>query len=163
MLPALRELRALGLQLVVVSNANGTVQALAERLGSPSASAACSTRSSRRSIARSRFFEIALERSGATRDATIHVGDLYEVMWSAPARGITPGCSTPPGLYPDADCVRVRSLRELTLLLTTNPTPNLPKGLKPETRVRSPSCGVFERDGPVEDKAAAGGVTVTQK
>lgn len=31
--PALRELEALGLELAIVSNANGTVQALAERLG----------------------------------------------------------------------------------------------------------------------------------
>ena len=61
-----------------------------------------------------RFFEIALTRSGARRESTIHVGDLYEVdVVGARAAGITPVLLDAAGLYPDADCDRVRSLGDL--------------------------------------------------
>ena len=118
-LPALRELRALGLQLVVVSNANGTVEALARRLGITEC-VGCVLDSFVEKVEKPdpRFFEIALERSGARRESTIHVGDLYEVdVVGARAAGITPVLLDAADLYPDADCRRVRTLAELAVEL----------------------------------------------
>jgi len=61
-----------------------------------------------------RFFEIALERSGARRESTIHVGDLYYVdVEGARAAGLRGVLLDEAGLYPDVDCPRVRSLEEL--------------------------------------------------
>ena len=114
-LPALRELRALGLQLVVVSNANGTVEALARRIGITEC-VECVLDSFVEKVEKPdpRFFEIALERSGARRESTIHVGDLYEVdVVGARAAGITPVLLDAADLYPEADCLRVRSLSGL--------------------------------------------------
>ena len=114
-LPALRALRALGLQLVVVSNANGTVAKLAERLGLTEC-VGCVLDSFVEKVEKPdpRFFEIALARSGARRETTIHVGDLYEVdVVGARAAGITPVLLDAAGLYPEADCLRVGSLSAL--------------------------------------------------
>ncbi len=118
-LPALRALAALGLQLVVVSNANGTLHTLADRLGLNEC-VNCVLDSFIEKVEKPdpRFFEIALERSGADRSSTIHVGDLYEVdVVGARAAGITPVLLDAANLYPDADCERVRSLGELVELL----------------------------------------------
>ena len=114
-LPALRALRALGLQLVVVSNANGTVAQLADRLGLTEC-VGCVLDSFVEKVEKPdpRFFEIALERSGARRETTIHVGDLYEVdVVGARAAGIAPVLLDAAGLYPEADCLRVPSLGAL--------------------------------------------------
>ena len=76
--PTLEELRAKGKRLVVVSNANGRLHVMLERLG----------------LARffdhvldsqvegvekpdPRLFQIALERAGARAETTLHVGDFY--------------------------------------------------------------------------------------
>ena len=110
-LPSLRALAALGLQLVVVSNANGTLHTLADRLGLTEC-VNCVLDSFIEKVEKPdpRFFEIALERSGADRSSTIHVGDLYEVdVVGARAAGITPVLLDAADLYPDADCERVRS------------------------------------------------------
>jgi len=118
-LPSLRALKQLGLQLVVVSNSNGTVQAVADRLGLTEC-VSCVLDSFVEQVEKPdpRFFEIALSRSGADRSSTIHVGDLYEVdVVGARAAGIRPVLLDAAGLYPDADCDRVRSLGELVELL----------------------------------------------
>jgi putative hydrolase of the HAD superfamily len=61
-----------------------------------------------------RLFEIALDRSGARRDTTIHVGDLYQVdVVGARAAGIRGVLLDQPGLYERVDCPRVRSLADL--------------------------------------------------
>jgi len=61
-----------------------------------------------------RFFEIALEKSGARRDTTIHVGDLYYVdVMGARSAGLRGVLLDEANLRPDADCPRVRSLDEL--------------------------------------------------
>ena len=117
-LPALRRLRELDLQLVVVSNANGTVEALAQRIGLTEC-VECVLDSFVEKVEKPdpRFFEIALERSGARRESTIHVGDLYEVdVVGARAAGIEPVLLDAASLYPTADCRRVRSLDELVAL-----------------------------------------------
>lgn len=140
-LPSLRALRALGLELVVVSNANGTVQALADRLGITEC-VGCVLDSFVEKVEKPdpRFFEIALERSGAGRRTTIHVGDLYEVdVVGARAAGIAPVLLDAAGLYPDADCPTVRSLPELVDLVRS--------GLRGDSRP-----GILERHGPIEDR-----------
>ena len=118
-LPSLRALRRLDLQLVIVSNANGTVARLADRLGLTEC-VGCVLDSHVENVEKPdpRFFEIALARSGAHPDTTIHVGDLYEVdVVGARAAGITPVLLDAAELYPEADCVRVRSLPELVELV----------------------------------------------
>src|SRR5215212_872085 len=120
-LPALRALRALELQLVIVSNANGTVAKLAERLGLTEC-VGCVLDSQVEKVEKPdpRFFEIAIERSGADKGTTIHVGDLYEVdVVGARSAGITPVLLDSAGLYPEADCIRVRSLSELVDLVAS--------------------------------------------
>jgi putative hydrolase of the HAD superfamily len=114
-LPALRAMTARGLQLVVVSNANGTLDALARRLGLTEC-VSCVMDSYVEKVEKPdpRFFELALERSGAARESTIHVGDLYHVdVVGARAAGIKPVLLDVADLYGDADCDRVRSLSEL--------------------------------------------------
>lgn len=120
-MPALRALRRLDLQLVIVSNANGTVARLAERLGlTECVGCVLDSHVERVEKPDPRFFEIAMERSGARKETTIHVGDLYQVdVVGARAAGITPVLLDAAGLYPDADCIRVRTLAELVDLVST--------------------------------------------
>ena len=117
--PALERLRALGPRLVVVSNANGRLHVVMERLG----------------LARffdlmldshlegvekpdPRLFELALERAGASRETTLHAGDFYWIdVQGARAAGLRAVLLDAAGLYPEADCPRVRSLGELADLL----------------------------------------------
>jgi putative hydrolase of the HAD superfamily len=114
--PALESLRARGLHLTVVSNANGTLCAHMERLGLARCMN-CVLDSFDLGVEKPdpRLFEIALERSSAHRDRTIHVGDLYHVdIVGARAAGIRGVLLDEAGLYPQADCPRVRSLAELS-------------------------------------------------
>jgi putative hydrolase of the HAD superfamily len=114
-LPALAALRARGLRLTVVSNANGRLRALFDRLAL-SACIDCVLDSNDEGVEKPdpKFFEIALARSGARRETTIHVGDLYRVdVVGARAAGLRAVLLDQAGLYPDADCPRVRSLGEL--------------------------------------------------
>jgi putative hydrolase of the HAD superfamily len=113
--PALEALRARGLKLVVVSNANGTLRAHMDRLDM--------TRrfdwvldSADEGVEKPepRFFEIALARSGARRETTIHVGDLYYVdVVGARNAGVRGVLLDEANLRPDADCPRVGTLAEL--------------------------------------------------
>jgi HAD superfamily hydrolase (TIGR01549 family) len=114
-LPALERLRARVGRLVVVSNANGRLHAVLERMG----------------LARffdvmldshlegvekpdPRLFALALERARARAETTLHVGDFYWIdVKGARAAGVEAVLLDAAGLYPDADCPRVRSLAEL--------------------------------------------------
>ena len=113
--PTLAALRAHRYQLVVVSNANGTLHRMFDRLGLTSA---CDVifDSHREGVEKPdpRFFQIALDRSGATPSTTVHVGDLYHVdVVGARAAGITPVLIDSADLYRDCDCLRVQSLTGL--------------------------------------------------
>ena len=113
--PALAALRARGLRLVVVSNANGRLHHLFDRIGLLDAFDFVFD-SHHEGVEKPdpRYFEIALARSGATAASTIHVGDLYHVdVVGARAAGITPVLLDVADLYPDADCHRIRSLGDL--------------------------------------------------
>jgi len=113
--PALEALRARGLRLVVVSNANGTLLAHMDRLGLTERFD-CILDSADEGVEKPdpRFFEIALARSGARKDTTIHVGDLYHVdVMGARSAGLRGVLLDEANLRPDADCARVHSLDEL--------------------------------------------------
>ena len=113
--PALVALRERGLKLTVVSNANGKLRVLFDRLALAGC-VDCLLDSHDEKVEKPdpRFFDIALERSGARRETTIHVGDLYHVdVVGARAAGLRGVLLDEAGLYPDVDCPRVRSLGEL--------------------------------------------------
>lgn len=118
--PALEAFRARGLRLVVVSNANGRLRHLFDRLD----------------LARRfdvlldshewgvekpdpRLFHHALAESGAAAARTAHVGDLYHVDVAGARRaGLAHAVLyDAAGLYPDADCPRVRRLAEINAWL----------------------------------------------
>lgn len=114
--PALAALRARGLRLVVVSNANGRLKHLFERVD----------------LAKwfdhlldshewgvekpdPRLFHLALEQSGADPRKTVHVGDLYHVdVTGARKAGLREGILFDmAGLYDGVDCPRVATLASL--------------------------------------------------
>jgi len=117
--PALAALRARGFKLVVVSNANGRLRYLFDRLGlSGALDALFDSFDEGVEKPDPRFFRRALERTGADAQSTIHVGDFYHVdVAGARATGITPVLLDVAGLYPECDCLRVRSLTELVRVL----------------------------------------------
>src|SRR5262249_8854305 len=113
--PTLERLRGLGLRLVVVSNANGTLHAAFRRLGlSPLVGVRMDSFHEGVEKPAPRLFQLALERAGARGDSTIHVGDLYHVdVVGARAAGLRAVLLDPVGLYEGYDCPRVRTLGEL--------------------------------------------------
>ena len=118
--PCLAALRATGRQLVVVSNANGVLHRAFDRLGLTEAFDLIFD-SHHEGVEKPdpRFFQIALDRSGADAATTMHVGDFYHIdVVGARAAGLTPALLDVGGLYPDCDCLRVRSLRELVDVLS---------------------------------------------
>lgn len=116
---ALYRLHAMGLQLVVVSNSDGSVEQLLE------------TKQLRYYFdvvidshvvgvekPDPRIFEIALERSGAKPDQTLHVGDFYHFdVVGARAAGIHPLLLDPYGDWPDVDCDRAPDVLALCDML----------------------------------------------
>ncbi|MEO7276027.1 MAG: HAD family hydrolase [Vicinamibacterales bacterium] len=113
--PALEALRDLGLRVTVVSNANGTLCAHLDRLDLTHWFH-CVLDSHDLGVEKPdpRMFEMALERSGAKAETTMHVGDLYHVdVVGARAAGLRGVLFDEADLYPEADCPRVRSLAEL--------------------------------------------------
>ena len=121
--PSLARFRGAGLRLVVVSNSNGTLQGLFDRLGL--------TRffdhlfdSHLEKIEKPdpRFFTLALERSGSRAERTVHVGDLYHVdVAGARSAGLEAVLLDAGGLYPEADCPRVPTLGALADALRAAP------------------------------------------
>jgi HAD superfamily hydrolase (TIGR01662 family) len=114
--PALAALRARGLRLVVVSNANGRLRHLFDRLAL--------TRwfdhlldSHEWGVEKPdpRLFQLALEQAQADPGRTVHVGDLYHVdVMGARRAGLRDAVLfDQAGLYPGVDCPRVGSLGAL--------------------------------------------------
>ena len=115
--PALARLRSLGLTLVVVSNANGRLGHLFDRLGlSEYFDVIFDSHDWKVEKPDARLFEIALEQSRSRRETTAHIGDLYhiDVQGARNARLYEGVLFDAANLYPDADCRRVHSLDELT-------------------------------------------------
>ncbi|HEU4338879.1 MAG TPA: HAD family hydrolase [Planctomycetota bacterium] len=111
---ALDRFRAAGFQLVVVSNANGTVRGKLARLGLASRfHHILDSFEEKVEKPDPRFFEIALRRSGADRATTIHIGDVYHVdIVGARAAGLQAVLLDSAGLHAGRDCDRVASLGE---------------------------------------------------
>ena len=114
-LPALDALRARGLQLVVVSNANGTLRAHLARIGLDRyASTWCWIPRTRGREARSALLRDRARAKRRAQGDTIHVGDLYYVdVVGARNAGLRGVLLDEANLRPDADCPRVQSLEEL--------------------------------------------------
>jgi HAD superfamily hydrolase (TIGR01549 family) len=113
--PGLERLRRIGLRLVVVSNANGTLVDHMRRLGlDVYFEHMLDSHDEGVEKPDPRLFWIALERSGAKAEHTIHVGDLYNVdVVGARTAGLRAVLFDAAGLYTDVDCPRVASLAAL--------------------------------------------------
>ncbi len=122
---ALRAFKRAGLRLAVVSNANGTVRHLFDRLGLLEFFEVV-VDSAEEGVEKPdpRIFQIALERTGGNPGEVLHVGDIYHVdVVGARAAGLRVVLVDEAGLYPEADCPRVRSLAELAAHLAPGPRP----------------------------------------
>ena len=120
--PALERLRATGRRMVVVSNANGLIHRLFQRLDlARYFDVICDSCVEGVEKPDPRFFRIALERAGVQAETTVHVGDLYHVdVVGARAAGIRALLLDPHDLYTDFDVERVRTLDELVGLVSRN-------------------------------------------
>jgi putative hydrolase of the HAD superfamily len=101
---------------VVVSNANGRLKHLFDRLGlTPYFDLVFDSHDWNVEKPDPRLFQIALEQSAADAASTAHVGDLFHIdVAGARAAGLREGVLLDAaGLYPDADCRRIQQLDEL--------------------------------------------------
>jgi HAD superfamily hydrolase (TIGR01549 family) len=116
---ALAALRSRGLKLVVVSNANGRLRHMFARLGlAERVDVLFDSFEEGVEKPDPRLFQIALERSGARPETTLHVGDLYYVdIVGARAAGLRAVLLDAAGLYEGYDCPRIGSLGALVDLL----------------------------------------------
>jgi putative hydrolase of the HAD superfamily len=117
--PALSGLRQAGYRIAIVSNSNGTLARALARLGiAPLVDVILDSHLERIEKPDPQFFELALERSGARRESTVHVGDLYHVdVTGARRAGLSAVLVDEADLRPAADCPRIRDLRGLAPLL----------------------------------------------
>jgi HAD superfamily hydrolase (TIGR01549 family) len=114
--PALASLRGRGLRLVVVSNANGRLRHLFDRVDLTKwFDHVLDSHEWGVEKPDPRLFKLALEQSRADAAHTVHVGDLYHVdVMGARAAGLREGILFDmAGLYDDVDCPRVSSLAAL--------------------------------------------------
>jgi HAD superfamily hydrolase (TIGR01549 family) len=114
-IPALERMRAAVPKLVVVSNANGVLHRLFDRIGlTRFFDVICDSCVEKVEKPDPHYFHLALERSGSRRETTTMVGDLYHVdVVGARNAGLEAILIDPTGLYPDADCERVPTLGAL--------------------------------------------------
>jgi HAD superfamily hydrolase (TIGR01549 family) len=119
--PALARLRGLGLKLVVVSNANGRLRHLFDRVGlAPAVDVLFDSFEEGVEKPDPRLFRIALSRAGGRPEATLHVGDLYHVdVVGARAAGLRAVLLDAADLYGGYDCPRIRSLDDLAAMVAT--------------------------------------------
>ncbi len=112
---ALRALREVGLQLVVVSNSDGTVESGLTAQGlRPYFDAVLDSHVVGFEKPDSRIFLRALEVSDANPERTLHVGDLYEIdVVGARAAGLHALLLDPYGDWVGVDCARLPDLASL--------------------------------------------------
>jgi len=111
----LDDLHRMGLKLVVVSNANGKLKVLFERLDLARRFDVMLD-SAEEGVEKPdpRLFRLALERSASVAADTLHVGDLYHVdVEGARAAGLRALLLDTAGLYAGFDCPRIRTISEL--------------------------------------------------
>jgi putative hydrolase of the HAD superfamily len=117
--PTLRYLRTAGYRLVVVSNSNGTLHRVLTRLGlAPLFDVILDSAVEGIEKPDPRFFQLALNRSGAQAETTVHVGDLYHIdVLGARSAGLDAILVDESDLRPDVDCPRIQSIAALPELL----------------------------------------------
>jgi HAD superfamily hydrolase (TIGR01509 family) len=114
--PALAAFKSRGLRMVVVSNANGRLRHLFDRLDLTRwFDVLLDSHDWGVEKPDPRLFHLALEHAGAEASRTVHVGDLYHVdVVGARRAGLAAAILFDvASLYPDADCPRVRRLAEV--------------------------------------------------
>jgi HAD superfamily hydrolase (TIGR01509 family) len=114
--PTLEALRSRGFKLVVVSNANGRLHRLFDRLDlARRVDVILDSHEWGVEKPDVRLFEIALEQAGARAMETVHVGDLYHVDVAGARRAGLRGAVLvdAANLYPYADCPRIPSVAYL--------------------------------------------------
>jgi HAD superfamily hydrolase (TIGR01549 family) len=114
--PTLEAFRRLGLKLVVVSNANGCLRRLFDRVGLTGYfDVVLDSHEWGVEKPDPRLFQLAIRHSGAFPETTAHVGDLFHIdVAGARAAGLHEGVLLDShDLYPEVDCRRIRSLDEL--------------------------------------------------
>lgn len=119
--PALERLRTLGLTMVVVSNANGRLRYLFDRLDlTRFFDVVLDSHEWAVEKPDPRLFQIALEQSGGEAATTAHVGDLYHIdVVGARNAGLCEGILLDAAaLYSHVDCRRIRTLAELVPMIT---------------------------------------------
>jgi HAD superfamily hydrolase (TIGR01509 family) len=118
-LPALERMRSAVPKLVVVSNANGVLHRLFDRIGlTRYFDVICDSCVEKVEKPDPRYFHLALERSGSRAESTTMVGDLYHVdVVGARNAGLDAILLDPAELYADADCERVPTLGALADLV----------------------------------------------
>ncbi len=116
---ALGELRKAAYKLAVVSNANGTLHHLLRRLGlAPLFDVMLDSAVEGLEKPDRRFFDLALSRSGAVPERTVHVGDFYNIdVIGARGAGLSAILVDERDLHRDADCRRIRSIADLPQIL----------------------------------------------
>ncbi len=115
-MPTLAALKDRGLRLVVVSNANGRLRHLFDRIDLAKwFDSLLDSHEWGVEKPDPRLFTLALEQSRAEASTTVHVGDLYHVdVIGARRAGLREGILFDmAGLYTDVDCPRVSSLAAL--------------------------------------------------
>jgi HAD superfamily hydrolase (TIGR01509 family) len=117
--PALGRLRAAGLRLVVVSNANGRLRAAFDRIGlTPHLDDIIDSTEVGYEKPDPAIFRLALARAGSEAPRAVHVGDLYHVdVIGARAAGVRAVLFDGADLYGDHDCPRVATLDALVALV----------------------------------------------
>lgn len=118
--PALAKFRELDLTVVVVSNSNGRLRHLLDRLDLTRwFDVVLDSQEWHVEKPDPRLFHIGLEQAGATADRTIHVGDIYHVdIVGARAAGLREGVLLDvAGLYPDVDCRRIGRLGDVVQIV----------------------------------------------
>lgn len=116
-LPALAALKDRGLRLVVVSNANGRLKHLFDRIDLTKwFDHVLDSHEWGVEKPDPRLFQLALAESGADASSTVHVGDLYYVDVAGARRaGLAHAVLyDPASLYEEADCPRIMRLADLT-------------------------------------------------
>lgn len=124
---SLQELRGFGLRLVVVSNANGRLAAMFDRVGlRPLVDVLLDSHDWGVEKPDPRLFQLALAEAGADAATTVHVGDLYHVdVAGARAAGLSQAILFDVAdLYAGADCPRVASWPALVALIRHLMTPD---------------------------------------
>jgi len=115
----LAALRARGLRLAVVSNADGRVAASLARDGLDGYfDAIIDSHVVGIEKPDPRIFHLALDATGAAAHEALFVGDIYEIdVRGARNAGIEPVLIDPLGLYGEVDCRRIAGLAELLALV----------------------------------------------